>query len=269
MTGPTRPAGRAPRTGVSGVLEGAACARRGLVVGAALVAALPLLGAGIDERPGAPPTTAATAAPAAPATSPRGAPPTPPATSPGGPPTTTPAKPSAPREGADFQVPPPPFTEGIYPCTTCHDNKERKTNPAPRKLVEMHDDIVLEHAPRMWCLDCHNPAERDYLRLADGERLEFGRSFLLCAQCHGDKYRDWRYGIHGKRTGSWNGAKQYLLCVHCHSPHQPRFKPLKPAPPPVPPSEIRREEDPVSPPPPQPRSPAPPSESRREEEPAR
>ena len=57
----------------------------------------------------------------------------------------------------------------------------------------------------------------------------------VCGQCHGDKYRDWKAGVHGKRTGYWNGKKQYLLCVHCHNPHQPHFKPLKPMPPPTPP----------------------------------
>jgi hypothetical protein len=46
-------------------------------------------------------------------------------------------------------------------------------------------------------------------------------------------------GIHGKRTGSWNGAKQYLLCVHCHNPHSPHFAPLKPMPPPTRPENIK------------------------------
>jgi hypothetical protein len=39
-------------------------------------------------------------------------------------------------------------------------------------------------------------------------------------------------GIHGKRTGQWNGRKEYLLCAHCHNPHNPRFKPLPPKAPP-------------------------------------
>ena len=239
MAGPTRPGGRAEGAGRFGPRGDAARARFLEVAGAALLAALALLGAAPNDRPDAAPPTPTAAPPSAPTSAPQ-PPSAPAAPAPSAPPS---APTSAPRDAADYQVPPPPFTEGIYPCTTCHDNKERKTNPTPRKLVDMHDDIVLKHAPRMWCLDCHNPDQRDYLRLAGGERLEFTRSFLLCAQCHGDKYRDWRYGIHGKRTGSWRGAKQYLLCVHCHSPHQPRFKPLKPLPPPVPPSEIRREEE--------------------------
>ena len=58
--------------------------------------------------------------------------------------------------------------------------------------------------------------------------MPFEESYRLCGQCHGEKYRDWRAGVHGRRVGQWNGAKRYLLCVHCHSPHQPRFKPMAP-----------------------------------------
>ncbi|MGC8763545.1 MAG: hypothetical protein ACP5VN_07945 [Acidobacteriota bacterium] len=72
----------------------------------------------------------------------------------------------------------------------------------------------------------------------DGQLIGFSKSYLLCGQCHGDKLRDWRVGVHGKRTGQWNGRKEYLLCVHCHNPHSPHFAPLKPLPPPVPPTQI-------------------------------
>lgn len=139
-----------------------------------------------------------------------------------------------------IQVPPPPFTEGIFPCTQCHDGKTVKLNTTRRKLVDMHDDIVLKHGPEnRWCLDCHSAEHRDQLHLVDGTLIDFSRSFLLCGQCHGDKYRDWKVGVHGKRTGHWNGEKQYLLCVHCHNPHSPHFKPLKPLPPPVKPADIQ------------------------------
>lgn len=137
----------------------------------------------------------------------------------------------------DIQVPPPPFSEGIYPCSECH--KDMPVNRQRRPLVDAHDDIVLKHGPASrWCFDCHDPDDRDKLRLASGERIDFAHSYELCGQCHGDKYRDWRVGVHGKRTGQWNGRKEYLLCVHCHNPHSPRFAPLKPLPPPVRPPEI-------------------------------
>ena len=133
------------------------------------------------------------------------------------------------------EVPPPPFSEGIYPCSNCHAGQpvDRKR----RQLSAMHTDIVLKHdETHRWCLDCHDATNRDVLHLASGERVPFDESYRLCGQCHGEKYRDWRAGVHGRRTGNWNGAKGYLLCAHCHNPHQPRFHALAPKPAPRPPS---------------------------------
>jgi len=138
----------------------------------------------------------------------------------------------------EYAVPRPPFSEGIFPCSQCH--ADQKTNPKRRVLTEEHTNIHLKHdVEHRWCLDCHNPDDRDYLRLASGEKVPFTESYRLCGQCHGDKYRDWRAGVHGRRTGQWNGHKTYLLCPHCHNPHEPRFKPLKPLPPPVRPEHLR------------------------------
>jgi hypothetical protein len=139
-----------------------------------------------------------------------------------------------------LQVPSPPFSEGIFPCTSCHDGKSMKPNLKRRELTDMHTDITLDHGPASrWCLDCHDAGSRDSLHLASGEKVPFTASYQLCGQCHGDKLRDWRVGVHGKRTGNWNGPKQYLLCVHCHNPHSPRFKALKPMAPPVHPEQIQ------------------------------
>ena len=138
-----------------------------------------------------------------------------------------------------LEVPPPPFTEGIFPCSVCH--ASMKANRTRRELTEMHTDIALKHgSAQLWCLDCHNADNRDVLHLASGEPVPFDESYRLCGQCHGEKYRDWRAGVHGRRTGQWNGHKTYLLCVHCHNPHQPRFKPLVPKPAPVPPARPRK-----------------------------
>ena len=140
------------------------------------------------------------------------------------------APPALPEER--LEVPPPPFSEGIFPCSNCH--ADMPVNRTRRKLTEMHDDIQLRHDEQhRWCLDCHDATDRDWLHLASGERVPFEQSYLLCGQCHGEKLRDWRVGVHGRRTGDWNGHKSYLLCAHCHNPHQPHFKPLKPEPAPV------------------------------------
>ena len=126
------------------------------------------------------------------------------------------------------------FSKKIMTCFSF--SEEKKSN-----YSELLRDIVLKnHAEdQRWCLDCHNPDNRDKLRLASGQVIFFEKSYLLCGQCHGTIYRDWKAGVHGKRTGHWNGRKQYRLCVHCHNPHQPKFKPLKPLPPPIRPEDIK------------------------------
>ena len=138
------------------------------------------------------------------------------------------AKPAA----SQFAVAPPPFSDGIFPCSECHG----ATDPVNRTphVVGFHEEIVLRHDEQnRWCLDCHDAANRDKLHLADGRLVDFKESYKLCGQCHGPTLRNWKAGEHGKRTGSWSGTKQYLLCASCHSPHSPRFKPLKPLSPPT------------------------------------
>ena len=138
---------------------------------------------------------------------------------------------AADREGV-FRVREPLAYEDYFPCTDCHADME--VNSERRQLEEMHDDIQLNHGPRdRWCFDCHNPEDRDSLRLANGTLIGFDESYRLCGQCHGTIFRDWREGIHGRREGYWNGAKSYQLCAHCHNPHAPKFQAIEPLPPPV------------------------------------
>ncbi len=136
----------------------------------------------------------------------------------------------------EIELPLPPLTDGIFPCTQCHEKGAPFDHS--RRELNFHDEIKLEHdAEHRWCLDCHNAEDRDKLHLASGQTIEFTESYKLCGQCHGDKYRDWRAGVHGRRSGYWDGPKKYLLCVNCHWPHAPHFKPLKPEPPPRRPEE--------------------------------
>ncbi len=137
-----------------------------------------------------------------------------------------------------FPVAPPPFSEGIFPCSNCHEDME--VNTERRELTEEHENIKLNHAEgQRWCLDCHDAKNRDMLHLVSGEKIPFTKSYRLCGQCHGDKYRDWRAGVHGKRVGMWDGQKKYFLCASCHNPHSPHFKPIVPLPPPKRPTEIK------------------------------
>jgi hypothetical protein len=147
-------------------------------------------------------------------------------------------------DGGLVPVAAPPFTDGVFPCMDCHADLE--ANPERRKLKDAHGEIVLKHdEEHRWCLDCHDLKDRDQLRLASGQLVPFTESYRLCGQCHGPQYRDWKSGIHGKRTGYWSGAKRYLLCVNCHWPHEPHFAALKPLPPPVRPQFLRAQDRPA------------------------
>jgi hypothetical protein len=140
------------------------------------------------------------------------------------------AGPGGAKPAEDIQAQPPPFTEGIFPCSGCHDPKVG--GDRTRRELSFHADAdagepaaVFDHdAEHRWCLDCHDFANRDVLKLASGDPVPFTESYRLCGQCHGDKLRDWRVGVHGKRIGRWDGPKVYFLCVNCHNPHTPRFK---------------------------------------------
>jgi hypothetical protein len=138
----------------------------------------------------------------------------------------------------------PPSVPLMERCVACHEDRKVATEcqTCHSEIREpQHKDIVLKHAEEeRGCLDCHNPADRDTLRLANGDKVPFAESYRLCGQCHGPKLRDWKLGLHGKRTGQWDGKKSYLLCVHCHQdPHQPRPPPMRPDPPPIRPEDIK------------------------------
>lgn len=146
----------------------------------------------------------------------------------------------------DISVPPLPFSDDIFPCTACHAHQK---SSAVIRVLTWHEDIdtIFSHdKENRWCLDCHALASRDSLILASGKLIPYEESFRLCGQCHGDKYRDWKVGVHGKRTGEWNGKREYLLCIHCHNPHTPRFKSIKPEAPPHLPGDIEKDRETVT-----------------------
>jgi hypothetical protein len=137
------------------------------------------------------------------------------------------------RSGQEFPVPFIPLPKTITPCRACHGpEKDFPVNLERREALLVHRNVKLNHGDvKVWCLDCHDPENRNFLRpLSDGKLIDFEHSYLLCGKCHGTKYRDWRNGIHGRRSGDWNGPKMYYLCVNCHDPHSPRFQSLAPMP---------------------------------------
>ena len=114
-------------------------------------------------------------------------------------------------------------------CTmACHDGyyvpypQDKLARP-----LKIHQDVVpdamnLKHGKgAIWCLDCHHAANRSKLIDHFGKEISFNQPQKVCGKCHGQIYRYWRDGIHGKRIGMWNkgGKKRWWVCTECHNPH--------------------------------------------------
>ena len=99
----------------------------------------------------------------------------------------------------------------------------------------MHDDIELQHDEQhRWCLDCH---DADGPRLAPpGERRADPVRGVVPALRPVPRRE--AAGLEGRRARAphrqLERPQEYLLCAHCHNPHQPRFRPLAPKPAPRP-----------------------------------
>jgi hypothetical protein len=130
----------------------------------------------------------------------------------------------------------------LFPCSDCHD-EDWESDTERRDLDEPHDEIpgkFMNHdSDNRWCLDCHSEKNRDKFRLLNGTLIDFDEYYKLCEQCHKRVYREWKMGVHGKRTGHWNGVNEHWQCTRCHNPHNPPFKPLKPEPTPREPLKVR------------------------------
>jgi hypothetical protein len=133
--------------------------------------------------------------------------------------------------------------------TACHNGtvppgfpKDNKPVPIPTMEGMLPEIKDMQHGRgRIWCLECHHSTQRNMLVDHFGEPVSFDQPQLLCGKCHGDKLRDWRDGIHGKRIGEFvsGGKKRWFVCTECHSPHDVQngernrgFAQLKPESPP-------------------------------------
>ena len=115
-------------------------------------------------------------------------------------------------------------------CMDCH--RFFDAAPTDRQRTQ-HTGILFNHGMNNRCLNCHHPTDRSKLVGHDGQTIPFGNVVGLCAKCHGPTYRDWQKGIHGKTLGSWDPRRRKqtrLVCTHCHDPHSPALKPIKPLP---------------------------------------
>jgi len=133
--------------------------------------------------------------------------------------------------------------------TACHNGvlpkgfpKDNRAVPIPTMEAMVPAVKDLQHGRgRIWCLDCHHPTKRNMYADHFGDPINFDQPQLLCGKCHGDKLRDWRDGIHGKRIGEFTttGKKRWFTCPECHNPHNVQdgarnrgFAELQPEPPP-------------------------------------
>jgi len=112
-----------------------------------------------------------------------------------------------------------------FECIDCHDSPKKSWSMAVLIEEGEHEEIVekFQHADAeiMDCMTCHSLNDRNNLHLLNGKKVSFDKSFKLCAQCHTNKFKDWRNGAHGKRLASWKGDKVYQNCADCHNPHFP------------------------------------------------
>lgn len=133
--------------------------------------------------------------------------------------------------------------------TACHNGvfpkgypKDNKPVPIPTMIAMMPQLEKFQHGRgAIWCLECHHATQRDKLVDHFGNPVSFDQPQALCGKCHGDKLRDWRDGIHGKRIGDFTseGKKRWFTCTECHDPHNVQdgernrgFIALQPEPPP-------------------------------------
>lgn len=133
--------------------------------------------------------------------------------------------------------------------TACHNGtyppgfpKTKDPTPIPTMEAMMPELKEFQHGRgAIWCLDCHHNTQRNKFVDHFGKPVSMDQPQLLCGKCHGDKLRDWRDGIHGKRIGDFTseGKKRWFTCTECHNPHNVQhgehnrgFAQLQPEPPP-------------------------------------
>ncbi|MEK7858539.1 MAG: hypothetical protein AAB320_05280 [Elusimicrobiota bacterium] len=118
------------------------------------------------------------------------------------------------------------------PCQSCHEGSEPMQGNPKEKGV-FHEGIKLQHGRNQHCFNCHHRLQPADFSNFDGAVIKLADIELLCSRCHGTIYRDWKLGSHGRRSGAWDkaqGGPKSEVCIACHDPHWPVFKPLEAAP---------------------------------------
>lgn len=121
----------------------------------------------------------------------------------------------------------------IVGCVTCHRLiGANKDNTLAEQLSRFHVGAKVTHG-NLTCRSCHNPPRYDEFKLVTGRTVPYAEVMELCGQCHSRQRADYEHGAHGGMAGYWDltrGPRQRNHCIHCHRPHDPRFRQVRPAP---------------------------------------
>ena len=113
-------------------------------------------------------------------------------------------------------------------CNLCHLKKKLEFIPSKHKPNREHNDYPLRHSKsEMSCNSCHDINNFNFLKSSKELSASFENSSPVCQRCHSEVFRDWRQGIHGKRSGEWMGKKIQNQCIDCHDPHSVKYKSVK------------------------------------------
>jgi len=120
-----------------------------------------------------------------------------------------------------------------YRCSECHGSVDLSAGAAPLKGEHAGIQAAFDHGANTRCLNCHHEGDRGQYVDHDGSPIPAAEVARLCGKCHGTIYRNWELGVHGRQNGYWDtsrGKRTRLLCIQCHDPHDPAFKPMRPDP---------------------------------------
>lgn len=119
---------------------------------------------------------------------------------------------TTPKEAPKETPPQLPTEKPELDCLSCHNVQLKK-----------HDVFGTDNNA---CYVCHNSRDMMSLRFLNGTSISLDKAFLICQQCHQERYKAWEEGTHGKP-----GEK--ISCTECHDPHKPYISGIPTLSPPV------------------------------------
>jgi hypothetical protein len=113
-------------------------------------------------------------------------------------------------------------------CHLCHTKKARLFGKSAGTTDLEHPGISPAHGKReISCHSCHDINNHNYLIKSRSLPATFEDSSPVCANCHRERFRDWKRGLHGKRSGGWALPKTQYQCIDCHAPHHVSFEKME------------------------------------------